>query len=1008
MTVLDPRPGGRESMRAEPIAIRGVCAVGASAGGLEALERFFAAVPAGTGIAYVVIQHLSPDYRSLMAELLARHTALPVKRAEDGMRLEPDTIYLNPPKSDLTLDGVVLRLREHVTLGGLHLPIDTFFASMGAALGERSAGVVLSGTGSDGTRGARELKAEGGFVLAQDPSEAQFDGMPRSVQNSGLADQVLPAGEMPQVVVQFLSRNDATAITGSAESLGPADAEHVQRVLVLLREQAGVDFSGYKPSTIYRRIERRVQMHPGLDLERYTALLRESPSELRQLHRDLLINVTRFFRDAEAFAILESTVIPQVLRDAPRDREVRVWVPACSTGEEPYSIAMLLLEALSAAGDSRELRVFATDVDDEAIDVAAHGLYPESIAADLTPERLARFFSREGDGYRVTRALRERVIFARHNILRDPPLTRMDIVSCRNFLIYLGTDQQRKVLALLAYALRARGFLFLGPSESVGQLASHFQVVDHKWRILQALNPGRQTLVESFPSRGRRSSGVPVVDGFAGGSAPRAWGTRLPGEELLLDRVYQELSSALGMRCVVLDAEYHLVHAFGNVGDLLHVSPGRSTLEIFKLLPKPLAAALRTALGRAMRESEVAYRGIDAGPGRPSITLRVRPIEMGGERIRLYLAFFQDGPEPFAGESTESMATDGASAARIAQLEQELQYTKEHLQATIEELETSNEELQATNEELVASNEELQSTNEELQSVNEELQTVNAEHQEKILELIGLNNDIENLLRSTGVGIVFLDREARIRKFTEAATRLLHVMPHDIGRPIAHIAAKLPGLDLEAMSRRVMHSGASESLEVVLPDGSLSHLRVLPYLVREGPSDGTILSLVDITEVKRGELRLQSILDALPASVAVVTVDGTITQTNAAWSRFAERNDAPEPLRAGVGLNYLHVTQAAANDPTATAAARGIREVLDGVSPAFRLEYPCHSPTEKRWFQMEVHRIEYDGLVGAVIQHLDISNSRLRLDEYDAWRAAVLSIPNPALRAVLPPPPADR
>ncbi|MBY0491303.1 MAG: PAS domain-containing protein [Gemmatimonadaceae bacterium] len=970
----------------------GICAIGASAGGLEALQLFFDSTDANTGIAYVVVQHLSPDHKSLMVELLRRHTPLKVVRAEEGMRIMPNTVYLNPPKTNLTISEGELHLVEAPSGSGLHLPIDSFFASLAQAQGEFAVGVVLSGTGSDGTRGARELKAEGGLVLVQEPTEAQFDGMPRSVVATGLADQVLPVGEMPATILQFFQRRGGVrAMTAPEQSAGTA--QQVTRVLGLLRDRLGTDFAGYKPNTIIRRIERRVLMHPGLGWDDYVRLLEDSRTELVALHRDLLINVTRFFRDEEAFRLLQQRVLPQLVQDAPPDGELRVWVPACSTGEEAYSIVILLLETLEELKLTRNVRVFATDVDQDAVEFAAAGRYGDSIAADISPDRLARWFVADGDGYRVSRALRDRVIFARHNLLKDPPLTRMDMVSCRNMLIYLGADLQRRVIALLAYALRARGYLLLGSSETVGALSTLFDVVDAKWKLYQALQPGRHTLAEALPSRPRRSLmqtyGV-TTGAEAAVLSTRGQATRSAAEDGLLEHVFQELTDLLKLRCVVLDAEFQLLHTFGDVSTLLKVPAGRSTLEIFKLLPRPLSAALRAALGRIAKEHrEIIYEGIELQSNEPTVTLHVRPLDVGPDRTRAYVIFFQSGPVPLTGKTADTLAADESTALRLTQLEHELQYTKENLQATIEELETSNEELQATNEELLASNEELQSTNEELQSVNEELQTVNAEYQEKIAELISLNNDIENLLRTTGVGTLFVDEGLRIRKFTDAALRLLNVMPQDIGRPLEHIAAKVPGVDLVGMCRRVMQGQGAESHDLVASDGTHLHVKVLPYLTGDVGVHGVIVSVIDVTEVKQGEERLQNILDSIPSSLAVLGPDGTIVQTNAEWSRFASANEAPPPLISGVGLNYVATCMAAPNDPMAQTVGRGLRDLLAGRRERFEVEYPCHSPTQKRFFRLSATPLSNAGPRGALVQHFDITGTVLRLERLTQWAEQV-------------------
>jgi two-component system CheB/CheR fusion protein len=970
-----------------------VCAVGASAGGLEPLERFFAGVLPPTGMAFVVIQHLSPDYKSLMAELLARHTRLPVVRATDGIALEPDTIYLNPPKTDMVLEGGRLRLREpSLAPGALHLPIDVCFQSMAATLGEFAVGVILSGTGSDGTRGARAIKEANGLVLVQSPDEAQFDGMPQSVVSTGLPDQVSDVAELPGLVQRYAALlANATSPTRQPRA-GLAPESQFHRVLALLRDRLGADFSGYKPQTMLRRIERRMGLLRGLDWEQYLTVLDESPRELRQLQRDLLIGVTRFIRDPEAFAVLRDRVVPDLFRLAARQRELRVWVPACSTGEEAYSIAMLLLEQAPKQGPAPIIKVFATDIDPDSVEFASNGLYPESIAADLEPERLSRFFLRDGDRYRAARSLREHVIFARHNLLRDPPLTRMHLVSCRNMLIYLQPEVQPRAIALLGYGLQPQGVLFLGPSETLGGLAHLFEPIDARWRIYRSLSPSRQRLLDVMPLGSRR---VTIPDELAR-SRPRA---AVP-DASVFERVYQELADVLQLKCLLVDAEFNLLHTFGDAGALLQMPQGRTTLEVSRLLPRPLATMLRAALARTLKTgADVSYENVDPGDGSAPMRIQVRPIDLGPDRGRCFAVFFSRGTSPLADVPSEAMQDDTRAESRLSVLEQELQYTREHLQATIEELETSNEELQATNEELLASNEELQSTNEELQSVNEELHTINAEYQSKIVELTAVSNDIDNLLRTSGVGVVFLDQTLRLRKYTTAATRILNLLPHDIGRPFEHVVPTAHGVDLIAPSRRVLATGTTESIDIMLPDGSEVLVRVLPYLDEVLRPSGLVLAMLEVSEMRSRERQLQAVIDAIPGNVAVLGPDGVIRRANRYWTEFARANEAPDVLGSGVGLNYLDACRARPDDPGATTAENGIRGVLRGDLPFFELEYPCHGPGRHRWYRMVVSPLSTGG---AVVQHFDITSRVVKEDQLRHWIAAVRALDVPGLQERLP------
>ncbi len=958
-----------------------VVGIGASAGGLEALEAFFAHMPADTGLVFVVIQHLSPDYKSLMVELLSRHTQMAVVRAQNGMHVAPNTVYLIPPKHDMRIASGRLLLSEHDSASGIHLPIDIFFRSLAEDLGERAVGIVLSGTGSDGMRGVRAIKDAGGMVMVQSEEEAKFDGMPRSAISTGLVDFILPVAQLPAELLGYVR---ACGEPRPAEPVvAKSDEENLLRVADIIRRHTGVDFTHYKPATIVRRLERRMGINQVANLDEYIQVLDRSPRERTVLYKELLIGVTKFFRDTEAFQILRDDVIPAIFEESPSE-PIRVWAPGCSTGEETYSLAMLFQEFMTQNSLVREVKIFATDIDREAVEFAAAGSYPESIVADVPPARLQRFFGKRGEQYVVNRSLREMVVFALQNLAKDPPLTRMDLVSCRNLLIYLQPVLQKKVLSLLAYALKPRGFLFLGPSETAGSVAHLFRTHSTKWKIYRSISGDRRSVNEALTLAGARSFGSPVLTVGRVGAAPS-------DEDHVLEKVYQELMGALSLRCIVLDQEFRIIHSFGEVGEILQLRPGRATLDLLKLVPKELVTPLRSALSRAAKDRrEFAYEGIelrDSGAGGPGgtggavrrIDLRVRPLSVGRDDRGVFLVFFQDSEQRGLADSPhESVAADRSAEERIAQLERELQYSRENLQATIEELETSNEELQATNEELLASNEELQSTNEELQSVNEELQTVNAEYQQKIEELTQLYNDMENLLRIADTGMVFVDQKLQIRKFTPAVTRLLNVLPMDLGRPLHHISTRAVSIDLAGLAQHVLATGQPHEETIRAEDGSHLQVRIVPYLVEGEQPQGVVVHFVDITSARRTGTWLQGILDSMTPIVAVLDPVGTIELVNRSWEEFGCENGAADGVRLGVGSNYLHACAAAvaAGDPHATAAVEGIRAVLRGERREFQLEYPCDSGEQRRWFLMSASALR-EPRPGAIVWHLDITARKL-------------------------------
>ena len=829
-----------------------VIGIGASAGGLEPLEVFFQGLAPDTGAAFVVIQHLSPDFRSLMNELLARHTTMPITVVNEDTPVEANHVYLIAPRTALRLESGVLKVEPREEKNLPEGPIDIFFESLAAEQGETSVAVVLSGTGTDGTRGVVAVKDRDGVVLVQEPSTASFDGMPQSALQTVAVDATLGPGELSERLTQYLRTGDRegfrAATTAWNRSLGPVD-----EILDVLRGAFGVDFRLYKPNMLLRRIERRMTACRTDDYGEYVRILRDSEREQQLLYEDLLIRVTEFFRDREALDALAREVVPRLVAEHVEkgivDEEIRVWVPGCATGEEAITIAILLEEHRRANENTFEFKVFATDIDPETVRRASMTHFPTAAVAGLDPQLLARYFDSTGSGVQLRSSLRERIVFAQQDLVRDPPFTRIDLVSCRNVLIYFRADLQARVLASLDFALKSDGWLFLGPSETVGEFANRYRAVDTRWKIYRKhadapRRPGPHVL-SRMPSASQPSPPP---------ASPRRDAPAASAERMDYAAVATALAEDLLRVCVLLDAELNVRYVLGDPSGILQIPLGITDYDITRMLDGDLRLAVGTALHhtRKTREDSVC-RNVPAR-GDTLVDVRIKSLEARSNGPGRYLVLFRDASarvDPDADE--ELFEIDEQAGERIEQLEHELGSAKAHLQATIEELETTNEELQAANEELLAGNEELQSTNEELHSVNEELYTVNAEHQTKIRELTVLNADIENLFQNLDIGVVFLDAELRVRKFTTRATEIVKMIPTDVGRPLEHLNQGITGIDLVATTRRVLEEGRSYEHRVQSPAGAWLLLKILPYRDAYGETQGAVLTLVDISEIIRAE-----------------------------------------------------------------------------------------------------------------------------------------------------------
>ncbi len=864
-----------------------IVGIGASAGGLEALEEFFRSIPDDTQLAFVVVQHLSPDYKSLMVELLSKYTKMEVKRAEDGMEVEVNNVYLIPPRKNLKIYHGKLYLTEQDHSHGLNLPIDIFLRSLAEDQKERSIGIILSGTGSDGTLGIRAVKGAGGLVFAQDNISAKFDGMPRSASSTGLVDYVLPPKDIAHELSRIIQHPLLDHENEDEGELSTRHATVISKILSRIRDVVGVDFSEYKDSTVIRRIERRIGINQLDSTEEYAAFLESSPKEVHVLYKDLLIGVTRFFRDTEAFENIKETAVPDLLKKKKDEQQLRLWCMGCSTGEEAYSLAILFYEKMQDLNIDYDVKIFATDIDRDSIEYAGVGIYPESIVTDVSQDRLHKFFTKKENTFQVNPEIRRMVIFANHNVMQDPPFSAIDMISCRNMLIYLKPEIQQRVLGAFHFSIKQDGYLFLGSSESVGELSGVFGLVDTKWKIYQCKQKSQQNRVSDYfvpplkPNKKKRER-----------FPQKIYTKKAAAGDDMMESAYDYLIHEYVPPSIIIDRNLNLIHVCREASKFMKIPTGKISLNVLDLLPNGIKAAVSTAVHKALKEdSPITYRDLTLQNENKTffVDLSVRPVlDRQNKPIGYFLVMFQDQEdrvrEP---EDEEKSSFDEQQNKMIADLEQELQFTKENLQATIEELETSNEELQATNEELIASNEELQSTNEELQSVNEELYTVNAEYQNKIEELSEANNDLKNFLNNTDIGMVFLDKEYKIRKYTPAVTEVINIMEMDVGRPIEHITRNIEEHEFMEDIRRVLINLAPVEKEISTKEGKWFHMKILPYRTVNNVVEGIVITFLDIDEKKKFEDKLKKernllvrILENSPVGKTMVNKEGKIVFAN--------------------------------------------------------------------------------------------------------------------------------
>ena len=842
-----------------------IIAVGASAGGLEALKSFFKNIPSSDNNTYIVIQHLSPDYKSMMGELLKRDTNLPIEQIEDEMKPEAGKIYLIPPVNNLVLENGILRLKEKPKNHTLNLPIDMFFESLASERREQAIGVILSGTGSDGTRGTRTIKENDGMIMVQDPEEAKFDGMPKSAINTGVVDYILPVEKMGEELRDFIS---TPPIFHFEDGNVQYDEKDLNKILQYIDEKVGLDFREYKYATLARRVARRVNVCKCKDLVEYFEYVKNSDEELEILHREFLIGVTKFFRDEKVWPALKEKVFPQLVKNTKDGEVLKVWDVGCSTGEEAYSLAMCLHDEMTTQGKDIDIKIFATDISQPHLDVGSKGVYPESIVADVSRDYLLKYFISKTSSYKITEKIRRMVIFSQHNIIKNPPFSNMDMVVCRNLLIYFQNSIQRKALNVLHYALKEDGYLFLGTSESIQTHKDKFKEIDRKWKIFQnveksgrlqkgiassgrnkATEDGRGSLIENRSGRDRRN--------FRSQSNP------------IKTKLQQDLNNTIleqfGGASVFVDSEYNILQAIGEFRKYANLPQSGFTTNLLEMLEKELRYIVQTTLTKAIDSSEkVVYK--DAPVRKENgdsfgVDIIIKPFEersVEGE-TNYVITFIEKEIDYDVLKEVEKSNPSNITKEYVASIERELKKTKEDLQTSVEEIETSNEELQAANEELLASNEELQSTNEELQSVNEEINTVNAENIQKMEDLAALNSDMNNLLKSTDIGVIFLDRDLKIRKFTPAIQKHFSLIHNDLGRPIANFTNSF-GLNRKqnfiSRCKKVLETGKTLEKNIISNEGKNYLQRISPYVDGDDKRSGVVITFIDIDNMQKSKEKL--------------------------------------------------------------------------------------------------------------------------------------------------------
>jgi two-component system CheB/CheR fusion protein len=872
-----------------------IVGMGGSAGSLEAFEQFLQNMPEDAGLAFVLVSHLDPTHKGIMPELLQRVTTMEVLQAKDGMKVQPNSVYVIPPNKDMSILHGTLQLLEPSMPRGFRMPINFFFRHLAEDQGANSIGIIFSGMGTDGTLGLKAIKDKLGIVMAQDVSSAKYDGMPQSAINTGLVDYVAPANELPIKLLEHVNH-----FYKMTKELPPAEKKTtgaLQKIFVLIRAQNGNDFSLYKKSTVLRRIERRMNVHQIVDINQYVRYLQENSHEIDLLFKELLIGVTSFFREPDAFVVLKEKVILELLKTKKRGDPIRVWVVGCSTGEEAYSIAIALRECLDdlLPRGNFKIQIYATDIDKDAIDLARQGTYLANIAADVSQERLQRFFTEENDRYRIKKEIRDLIIFAPQNILTDPPFTKLDLLSCRNLLIYLNSETQKKLLPLFHYSLNPGGFIFFGSSESIGGFTDLFSPLDNKWKIFKRRETpiARKKLIELPTSR--QSFEVRTQSIVS---------TQKESDASVTEIAQTFILQTIAPPVVLINDKGDILYLTRRTGKYLEPPVGKANLNIYAMAREGLRLELGILIRKAMTEkTKTTMKGlrVNANGSEQVVNLTVSPFEEPKVMRGLMMVLFED-VETAAKEAQSSKKKLRSASRREdinSELEKELQSTKEHLQTVVEEMETSQEELKSANEEMQSTNEELQSTNEEmitskeeLQSLNEELTTLNAELQSKNEELSDANDDMKNLLSSTQIPTIFLDNNLKIKRFTSYATKIANLIQSDIGRPITDIVTNIEYKDMVKDVLDVLQTLVFKETQVQAKDGARYLMRIIPYRTANNIIDGVVITFSDITEFKKmTDLMMErtkyaeGIICTIREALVVLNSDLRIVSANPAFYR---------------------------------------------------------------------------------------------------------------------------
>jgi two-component system CheB/CheR fusion protein len=876
-----------------------IAGIGASAGGLEALEQFLANVPENSGMAYVVIQHLDPTQKGMLPELLQRVSKVKVFQVKDGMVVKPNCVYVIPPNKSMSIFKGILYLFAPIEARGLRLPVDFFMRSLADDRQDLSIGIILSGMGSDGSIGLRAIKEKNGIVLVQEPETAKFDSMPRNAIDSVLVDIVAPANELPQKLLELLKHLPLVKINPEVEV---KDKSALEKIIILLRTFTGNDFSLYKKSTLYRRIERRMGAHKIDRISSYVSLLQENPKEVDVLFKELLIGVTNFFRDTKVWEKFGRSVLPEMILSLQAGDNLRAWVAGCSTGEEAYSLAIIFKEAIENIKPRRNisLQVFATDLDQDSIEIARRGLYSENIATDVSPERLNRFFVKTDEGYRVNTEIREMAVFAQHNIIMQPPFTKIDILSCRNLLIYLDPELQSKVLKLFFYSLNTQGIMLLGSSESLGTISHLFKPVDSGLKIYRRSADAMLPDLFNFPSSYSRNKPEHM----------EKHSPAIPGRNIqeLADQMLLQHFAPPGL---LVNEEGDIIYITGRTGKYLEPASGKANMNVFAMLREGLRNEFPAAFNQAIRKKgSVVLRNLQVGTngGKQKLNITIQWIDKPEPLKNMVMIVFSDVTEVHDLKIMGKRGKGSLNSSRETELETELQSTHEKMQSTVEEMQASQEELKSANEELQSANEELQSTNEELtsskeemQSLNEELQTVNAELQAKVDDFSRLDNDMKNLLNSTDIATLFLDKELKIRRYTNQATKIFKLIKSDIGRPITDQVSDIYYPEMAEDALKVLNTLIFIEKQIPGKDGQWFSTRIMPYRTFEDRIDGLVITFINISELKRVEeecnqtkLTKRLLLNNYADPVVFLSAGLTITDLNPMAEKFfgIKREDA--------------------------------------------------------------------------------------------------------------------